>query len=142
MTTITIDRKILEQALDYLERHFPSYGKQAAQHYSISTALRTALAEPSDELRNKMIEEDVRMQCPSCGCDCGYTGRKGCQQMPRQNATTERRVIPEDVLSWIDGVLPVIEIFGTTPSQKQWSKDRTREARAWLNAAPAPKEMK
>ena len=51
--------------------------------------------------------------------------------------TTERRV-PEDVLSWIDGVLPVIEIFGTTPSQKQWSKDRTREARAWLNAAPAP----
>ena len=56
--------------------------------------------------------------------------------------TTERRV-PEDVLSWIDGVLPVIEIFGTTPSQKQWSKDRTREARAWLNAAPAPtKEMK
>ena len=57
--------------------------------------------------------------------------------------TTERRVIPEDVLSWIDGVLPVVEIFGTTPSQKQWSRDRTREARAWLNAAPAPtKESK
>ena len=56
--------------------------------------------------------------------------------------TTERRVIPEDVLSWIDGVLPVIEIFGTTPSQKQWSKDRAREAREYLrnalNAAPAP----
>ena len=55
--------------------------------------------------------------------------------------TTERRVIPEDVLSWIDGVLPVVEIFGTTPSQKQWSRDRTREARAWLNAAPAKGEV-
>ena len=57
------------------------------------------------------------------------------------NPTTERRVIPEDVLSWIDGVLPVVEIFGTTPSQKQWSRDRTREARAWLNAAPAKGEV-
>ena len=65
------------------------------------------------------------------------------QAMELIHPTTERRVIPEDVLSWIDGVLPVVEIFGTTPSQKQWSRDRTREARAWLNAAPAPtKEMK
>jgi hypothetical protein len=50
--------------------------------------------------------------------------------------TTERRVIPEDVLSWIDSVLPVVEIFGTTPSQKQWSRDRVKEAREYLNAAP------
>lgn len=53
------------------------------------------------------------------------------------HSTTERRVIPEDELSWIDGVLPVVEIFGTTPSQKQWSRDRVKEAREMLNAAPA-----
>lgn len=53
---------------------------------------------------------------------------------------TERRV--PDMLNWIDSVLPVVEIFGTTPSQKQWSRDRVKEAREYLSAAPKREETK
>ena len=115
-------------------------------------ALKVALRESGapwagDELHNPLNDyavismnptEPVKAQAGEPESNLAAFFKLDEQAMELIHPTTERRVIPEDVLSWIDGVLPVVEIFGTTPSQKQWSRDRTREARAWLNAAPAP----
>lgn len=41
------ERKVMEQALEYLMEYYASYGKQAAHHHRVAAALRTALEQPA-----------------------------------------------------------------------------------------------
>ena len=75
-------------------------------------------------------------QCPSCGCDCGYTKKGGCRQISSRRKMDECVMVPREPTEEmvLNGVRAFQHAYSATDVLEDW-KDCYR---AMIAMAPIP----